>query len=289
MRPLRLRMDDVSRRDKAPLPVLERDYLLSWTLAGLSAIEPLKKNLIFKGGTALKKCYFGDYRFSEDLDFSARQELPRRKELEALLVEACAAGNQAAGEFSPIELACERYEEKQPHPAGQEVFKIKGKLPWHRDQAVPVYVEITFDEPILDHAADRPILHGYEETISAKIACYPLNEIVAEKLRGILQYKAKLQGQRGWAKSRARDYYDLWRILNDHARNVDAAVVLKLFPKKCAVRKVTFSDQEQFFEAVVLNHARENWEKSLGSLVPGVLPAFDYVVEDLRIKLKKIF
>jgi hypothetical protein len=25
---------------------------------------------VFKGGTALKRCYFGDYRFSEDLDFS---------------------------------------------------------------------------------------------------------------------------------------------------------------------------------------------------------------------------
>ncbi len=26
--------------------------------------------LAFKGGTALKRCYFGDYRFSEDLDFT---------------------------------------------------------------------------------------------------------------------------------------------------------------------------------------------------------------------------
>ena len=27
-------------------------------------------SLVFKGGTALKKCYFDNYRFSEDLDFS---------------------------------------------------------------------------------------------------------------------------------------------------------------------------------------------------------------------------
>ena len=26
--------------------------------------------LVFKGGTALKRCHFGDYRFSEDLDFT---------------------------------------------------------------------------------------------------------------------------------------------------------------------------------------------------------------------------
>jgi predicted nucleotidyltransferase component of viral defense system len=32
--------------------------------------SPLRDRLAFKGGTALKKCYFGDYRFSEDLDFT---------------------------------------------------------------------------------------------------------------------------------------------------------------------------------------------------------------------------
>ena len=35
----------------------------------------LREYLIFKGGTALKRCYFPDYRFSEDLDFSLSQDL----------------------------------------------------------------------------------------------------------------------------------------------------------------------------------------------------------------------
>jgi predicted nucleotidyltransferase component of viral defense system len=29
---------------------------------------------VFKGGACLKKCYFETYRFSEDLDFSLRDE-----------------------------------------------------------------------------------------------------------------------------------------------------------------------------------------------------------------------
>src|SRR4029077_2683319 len=49
--------------------VLERDYCLAWFLVGLSRSGP-GKALVFKGGTALKRCYFGDYRFSEDLDFT---------------------------------------------------------------------------------------------------------------------------------------------------------------------------------------------------------------------------
>ncbi len=54
---------------RIPEAVLERDYCLSWFLVGLSR-NPLRELLLFKGGTALKKCYFPDYRFSEDLDFT---------------------------------------------------------------------------------------------------------------------------------------------------------------------------------------------------------------------------
>ena len=53
---------------RIPETILERDYCLSWFLAGLSR-TPLRDQLAFKGGTALKKCYFGNYRFSEDLAY----------------------------------------------------------------------------------------------------------------------------------------------------------------------------------------------------------------------------
>ena len=36
----------------------------------------MRERLVFKGGTALKRCYFGDYRFSEDLDFTLVDDLP---------------------------------------------------------------------------------------------------------------------------------------------------------------------------------------------------------------------
>jgi predicted nucleotidyltransferase component of viral defense system len=54
--------------------VLERDYCLAWFLVGLSR-SPLREALVFKGGTALKRCYFGDYRFSEALDFTLAEPL----------------------------------------------------------------------------------------------------------------------------------------------------------------------------------------------------------------------
>jgi predicted nucleotidyltransferase component of viral defense system len=54
--------------------VVEKDYVLGWLLAGINAHPDLADSWVFKGGTCLKKCYFETYRFSEDLDFTLRDE-----------------------------------------------------------------------------------------------------------------------------------------------------------------------------------------------------------------------
>jgi len=50
--------------------VIEKDYVLGWLLAAISAESALADTWIFKGGTCLRKCYYETYRFSEDLDFT---------------------------------------------------------------------------------------------------------------------------------------------------------------------------------------------------------------------------
>ena len=49
---------------------IEKDYILSWILQGIATHHELSKAIVFKGGTVLKKVYFENYRFSEDLDFT---------------------------------------------------------------------------------------------------------------------------------------------------------------------------------------------------------------------------
>lgn len=49
---------------------IEKDYIIGWVLKGISNNNYLKEKLIFKGGTALRKIYFHDFRLSEDLDFT---------------------------------------------------------------------------------------------------------------------------------------------------------------------------------------------------------------------------
>jgi uncharacterized protein len=119
MRPLRARLEEARRRLGIPWEVIERDYVLSWTLAGINRVESLRSTLVFKGGTALKKCYFGDYRFSEDLDFSGREGAPTGPAMERAVRKACDAAAQLMNEYAPVEIMCERYEEREPHPGAQ--------------------------------------------------------------------------------------------------------------------------------------------------------------------------
>lgn len=67
MKPLRIKIQDEANLKKVPIHVIEKDYALSYVLAGIANQSTLSHSLIFKGGTALKKIFFGDYRFSEDL------------------------------------------------------------------------------------------------------------------------------------------------------------------------------------------------------------------------------
>lgn len=54
---------------------VEKDYVLSWIMKGVSQHDSLSKMIVFKGGTVLKKIYFEDYRYSEDLDFTLMDNL----------------------------------------------------------------------------------------------------------------------------------------------------------------------------------------------------------------------
>jgi predicted nucleotidyltransferase component of viral defense system len=88
MKPLRTRLLEARKRLGLPWEALERDYLLSWVLTGIGQVDSLRETLVFKGGTALKKCYFGDYRFSEDLDFSGLEGVPTGEAMERAVREA---------------------------------------------------------------------------------------------------------------------------------------------------------------------------------------------------------
>jgi predicted nucleotidyltransferase component of viral defense system len=54
--------------------VIDKDWILGHFIAAIFNEPELNETLIFKGGTCLKKCWFEEYRFSEDLDFTSKSQ-----------------------------------------------------------------------------------------------------------------------------------------------------------------------------------------------------------------------
>jgi predicted nucleotidyltransferase component of viral defense system len=71
MTPLEKLLRAEARRLGLGVEVILKDYAIGHVLGAIATDPTLAATLVFKGGTALKKLYFGDYRFSEDLDFTA--------------------------------------------------------------------------------------------------------------------------------------------------------------------------------------------------------------------------
>ena len=285
MKTLQHRIQQATRASRVNQIVVERDYAQAYVLAGIAGRAELVDTLVFKGGTALKKIYFGSYRFSEDLDFSA-VDGPRGQDLEQEVRVAIDAAQAAARELAPVGMTVERYEERDPHPGGQEAFIVRVQFPWQRQPMVKVKIEITHDEPVLLPAPRRPVLHGYDEPLATAVRTYGLEEIASEKLRSTRQTQARL-ATRGWARSRARDYFDLWHLVQLPDGRIDWAKVTEVLPRKCALRDVAITSVADVFEEALLGEVRATWERTLGPFVPE-LPDVEAVLAETRERLERL-
>ena len=285
MKALRRRLQLAAKDGDVSQLVAERDYAQSYVLLGVAANDLLRESLVFKGGTALRKVHFPGYRFSEDLDFSMVAG-PKGYDFERAIRAAIGSAEEAARKLAPLAFTIERYIEREPHPGGQEAFVVRAQFPWQRQPIIPVKIEITQDEPVLLPAPPRAVAHGYDEPFEVSVRTYGLEEICAEKLRSTRQTHALLAA-RGWARPRARDYYDLWHLVRAGRETIDWSTVAAILPAKCAHRGVALRTVGDVFEPRLLEEVRATWQRTLGPFVR-VLPAVDRVLSETREHLEAL-
>ena len=80
-----------ARSKGVPESTIERDYAQNWLLGSLSDIK-----MTLKGGTGIKKVYFENYRFSDDLDFTLVEKMDNNF-LKELLIKAVIDVKQKSG------------------------------------------------------------------------------------------------------------------------------------------------------------------------------------------------
>jgi uncharacterized protein len=254
---------------RIPEAVLERDYCLAWFLIGLSR-TPLRERLAFKGGTALKRCYFGDYRFSEDLDFTLRADAPFeviRQELEPVFAEVGRVGAVT------IRFA---HQDKQAHQNSHTFYlSYEGPLP-ATARPKEVKVDITIKEEVVFPLESRRVLRAYEEyqdlPEDAEVLTYSLSEIAAEKVVALLDT----------ARNEPRDLFDIWFLTSDG--HVDLGDVIHAIEKKWEFRGKKPADAREALESKEARY-KKLWDMRLAAQM-AELPQFAEVFRSVRRALR---
>ncbi|MGD1996470.1 MAG: nucleotidyl transferase AbiEii/AbiGii toxin family protein [Anaerolineae bacterium] len=237
--------------------VLDLDYSLGWFIAAFYGANEGTESLYFKGGTCLRKCYFGDYRFSEDLDFTATTWLAAEQLLD--WVERATHWSTEAGgphyRASPPRLETVRDE------YGSETYQVRvyyrGPLEWGGNPRA-IRMDVTRDEEVLLPSVERPLIHPYSDETSLaqpNVTCYALTEILAEKIRAV-------GGQRRFAIS--RDLYDVHRLVQ---AGVALADVIPLLPAKFEARGLDMAMLDVQKVAARRSGFEEDWNRRLSYLV----------------------
>jgi hypothetical protein len=247
--------------------VLERDYCLAWFLAVLSQSD-LKPALGFKGGTALKRCYFDDYRFSEDLDFTLLEEIPFEEILRRLDTV-----YRGVHEGSGISFAFDRQDRQQHTNSHTFYLRYVGPLPAGNS----VKVDITVRERLMFPLEDRAVHRGYAEFTDVPenrlVRVYSLEEVVTEKVIALMDR----------ARNEPRDLYDLWHLTSNEGIALD-----HLSDAIC--RKLEFRDRDcQNIENAILQketRLKALWSARLAYQMTH-LPRFEEVFRAVRRTLRQ--
>jgi predicted nucleotidyltransferase component of viral defense system len=246
---------------RIPEAVIERDYVLAWFLTGLAG-HPLREVLAFKGGTALRRCWFEDYRFSEDLDFTLTRPITL-KDILTGFAEIFSAVEAACG----LRIAFDR-EDRHSHQNSHTFYlRYQGPLPAAND----VKVDITITEVLCFPLQDRPIHRIYVKfddlPEGPTLKVYAIKEIVVEKLLALSDR----------ARNEPRDLYDLWYLFS--STDLRVAEMRTELDAKLALRQRVVAGMEQ---AIVAKEDRlcRLWTARLAHQM-NQLPQFDDVFRDV--------
>jgi len=267
----------ITRKD-----LLEKDMIIQKLLRDLSEDKFCSKNLVFKGGTCLIKSYLGYYRFSEDIDFTWKNQIlfqgKSQKEIrrtisglkDTLGTVLVTSAKQRGWDFV-LDKDKKKYME---FGGGNKTITFKV---WFDSEMLKqrsfVKIQINFVEDVKFNVKTRKAysllkdckekelqgLYGQEYTEycgSITLLSYDVKEIVCEKVRAILTRRGV----------KARDFVDLFlveKMFGIHMKDVKSEIIektgfiLDLYEKY----RVNFDEKKKLLESREL--FRWGAEKSL--------------------------
>jgi len=255
----RAELQRLANRERVALGMLEKDYVLTEVLKALPQLTALRENVVFKGGTALRKVYFSHWRYSEDLDFTVKCDIPKEE-----LRQHFDSWYQQVEQTTQIRLAT-----KMLHKANGYA-RIRTQFLGPLTHPAMIYMDLSFDEPLCLEPQLRKVLTAPFPNEERTVQVYPLEELLAEKMRSLIE------------RGKSRDYYDVWRLLKEGCSRINLELLGAVLDKKLKHKGLSLRATEDFLPE---NPAaiKRYWEKDLRQQVTMLLP-----LEDMLNELKEM-
>jgi predicted nucleotidyltransferase component of viral defense system len=250
--------------------VIEKDYVLGWMLAAISADPDIGPRWVFKGGTCLKKCFFETYRFSEDLDFTLTD--PAHLDEEFLLATFTRIAQwiyDRTGIEVPREtIRFELYDNPRGNRSAQGRVGYRGPMGRGGD-APRVKLDLTNDEVLVLEPVVREVHHPYSDRSEEgmQIRCYSFEEVFAEKLRALAE------------RGRPRDLYDVIHLYRHDELRPDRAAISDTLGRKCEFKGIPVPTMASI-GAERRVELEADWAAMLGHQLPALSP-FDQSWQEL--------
>lgn len=244
----------IARINEVPITTIERDYAQNWLLNYLP-------EMVFKGGTCLRKIYFENYRFSDDLDFTLSKNL-KIQELKDDIKDSIEKSSEKSGINFLDEFKIEEVINGYALVIYFRIIRTSG-------DPLKIKLDITKKEKekIINKPLKKLIRHSYSDKLNKKILVYSLKEIFAEKTRSLFE------------RTRPRDLYDVWFL--KEKIEFDKT----LFKKKCSFKKLDPKISELIRRKTDFINSWENSLKHQLREVPDAEKAFRIVVKYLDNKI----
>lgn len=256
-----LQVQRLSLKNNVSPEIIEKDFFIELVLFYFSKDNFLYENFVFRGGTALKKVYFPEYRFSEDLDFviDSKKEINLYQKIIIQILQKISSDYPIKTEKRSI------FESDR-----LQLFIIYDIIPDIKGTK-ELKVDILKDYYIPKHER-KSLLFSYPEFENKNLILetYALESVICDKVGRILD-----------VDNEPRDLYGLWYLLK---LNLDIKIIRKEFKNKYGYEILI----PNLLRKIDKDDYKRNWKNRLIYQIVD-LPDFNMVIKDLNKLIKRKF
>ncbi|MDI6868183.1 MAG: nucleotidyl transferase AbiEii/AbiGii toxin family protein [Coprothermobacterota bacterium] len=237
---------------------LERDLVFVSLLLAIGGLPTAFRKLILKGGGALKRIYFPNWRQHENLRFSVEEKQSDRELISLIQNVLKKAEKETEIKFQYQE----SFREKR-------CFRVLVAYVGPLRRPTIITLLFSLGEPLFLSPCKEDVITDPFPLKPRKISTMALEEILAEKLRDFL-----LAGE-------PKDLYDAWRLLAEHFPILDREDFKRTLERKCQAAGFDLEGPQDFLDPELFVPTRAYWEIKLSEVVP-TLPPFEEVYSQFK-------